>query len=450
MASDPRDRIFAITQLLQDADLRRSLSADYTISFQHFAIGFFAHAFIVSKNYNFLDQAGLSTEHREIQLSTQPTWVPECKSHYAWQRAFKNAIPAQTAHPHIYTWFPVTDVQVCLDRHSKLTIRELLPEIYNDPHPRGSPLHATVDASTGSLEINLTHLLNFADKLEQRERYLDRYHLYNVSTASTGSRGHSTLLLLSLGEARIRAGDQLFTFTVENTEDVSNKRSMMYLVLRPKSVEGQKPRVPSFELVTSRIALCGYAGLYHQRMQNLTSSDSYIDQDWPFIRNLGSLQLPQVQASVAAAIRNVLRILIEAKKFVFGYGEVEYSTQLPKDTDAESRMYAARICKAFLQHGTQEPHFQYYLETILKDSAGRRMGSKERKPIANFLQDFLLRNGLRELLDSILKAYEPPLPLDELIHLIEAGPSKEHMTKGIPKHIGGVKIDGSVVRVRIV
>ncbi|OAL51983.1 hypothetical protein IQ07DRAFT_536771 [Pyrenochaeta sp. DS3sAY3a] len=447
MASDPRDRIFAITPLLVDENLKKTLSADYTISFQHFAIGFFAHALIVSKNYNFLDQAGLSTQHREVQLSTQPTWVPECKSHYAWQRAFTNAIPAQKSHPNLHTWFPITDVQVRLDMHSVMTIRELFPEISNELHIRGYPLRATVDAATGSLEINLTHLLNFADKLEEKQRFLDRYHLYVVPAVSGG---HSTLLLLSLGEARIRAGDQLFAFTVENTEDLSNGLSTMFLVLRPKTFEGQQPRMPSFELVTTRIALCGDAGGYSQIMPNLTSSESFIDQEWPFIRNLGYIRLAQVQASVAAAIRNVLRILIDARNFVFDYEDIKYTAQLPKDTGAESRQYASRICEAFLQYSTLGLSFSNFLESILCDSTGRGIGPKAAIPIINSLQNFLHRNGFPELLDSIWKAYEPPLPLKELIHLIKVGPSKEHTTKGIPKHIGGVKIDGSVVRVRIV
>lgn len=132
MASDPRDRIFAINQLLVDASLRNSLYADYTISFQHFAIGFFSHVLQVSRRYSFLDQAGLSADSPRNPTPSWPTWVPECRSHNAWERTFVNSIkPNIDSNSHLR--LPITNLEVYLDESSVITLKEIIPATsYND------------------------------------------------------------------------------------------------------------------------------------------------------------------------------------------------------------------------------------------------------------------------------------------------------------------------------
>jgi hypothetical protein len=274
MASDPRDRIFAINQLLTDPGLRESLYADYTISFRHFAIGFFAHVFIVSRKYSFLDQAGLAIKQESRSDSDMPTWVPDCASYTAWRRAFINAIPTRDGPdaPNPYSWFPVTELQVYIDKASVRHVRELCPGVLKSNRDQDSILDPSIDPATGALHCTLTHLFVF----EQHPVLLESwgsYHMYAVASRVDRS---SQLCMLSWNQLQIQPGDHLFAFGSD----------AKYLVLRPKSTDNGDQSASTFELVTTRVALCK-----EKKRKDFRNPGNPSEQDWPRIMNLGNLQL---------------------------------------------------------------------------------------------------------------------------------------------------------------
>ncbi|EAT89496.1 hypothetical protein SNOG_02765 [Parastagonospora nodorum SN15] len=154
--------------------LRVSLVADYTLSFRHLAIGFFAHTFLVAQKSFFFDHAGL------LYSTQSPSWVPVCRSDREWERALVGAIPRNidiTPFDAIAT----VDCMVYLDERSMVTLKEMVVA-YDYQPAYSSPF--VVDSATGALLMNLTHLFMF----EHEPKVLPTQgslHFYEVVTTAT-------------------------------------------------------------------------------------------------------------------------------------------------------------------------------------------------------------------------------------------------------------------------
>lgn len=370
--------------------------------------------------------------------------MPECRRHHAWQSAFVNAIPL-TNKSDQNTWFPQTDLQVYLDEQSSVSLRELIPEVSGKDFKPGTQLQPTVDATTGALEMNLTRLFVFE---KQPKEWPGRFHPYHVYDPSRPFEKVKPLCLSTWTSLRTRPGDQLFAFTTENELDAREGYNTMYLILRPTRVG--EAGVPTFKLVTTRIGLCSVRAWKEKLRQGVESPESLTEQDWPRLRNLGFLRLHHTQASVASAVNNVIRVLVEARNLVITPQQTLFSDYLPSGADKKSRIKASKICIAFLKHGARS-HVQFLrgIEAYFRHDRNAQPPKAE-LPIAQSLREFLVRNGFESLLVALRGAYDPPLTLLEMSDLIRRGPSEAHSHISIPKYISGFSVDGSIHRVRIV
>jgi hypothetical protein len=452
-ATDPRDRIFAIVQLLVDTKLRRNLAADYTLSFQHFSVGFFAHSFLVARNYSFLDHAGLANA-----VST-PSWVPECIAHSAWESALSNAIHRDyNLAP--YAKFPIVDCQVYLDRQSVVTVRELI-SVY-DYQPEY--IQPAVDAATGALVLDLTHLFMF----EHKPKLLGSYgnlHIYEAPN-QRADVGHRRLCFFAWTRLNVETGDHLFALpTNENFEDRVryddpygynlpfdqsryDDRGLLYLVLRQRPTE---QGLMTFQLITTRIGLCAQ----HSNDLSWPPSANFVDSDWPALRNFSFLRLSEVQSSVASAITSLLNTLVEIHTVVFTEEQLQHMRGLPHDHGAQSRSQAAAICKAFHRdfRSTQLEEYRELkgrLDEVVLDLHFDRAYHKKTRPLMRAIRDFLHRNNVKTLLEVLGTAYNPPLDIDDVVQMIKVGPTTAQKFVGIIKYINGVQVDGSILRVLIV
>ncbi|KAF2649568.1 hypothetical protein K491DRAFT_581180, partial [Lophiostoma macrostomum CBS 122681] len=93
-ASDPRDRIFGIVSLLENQTLAAQLRPDYSLSFNHFAIGLLAHLLVNERWYQLLLRAGIWT--REFP-SDSSSWLPDCASSESWHRLFQDRASSELA-----------------------------------------------------------------------------------------------------------------------------------------------------------------------------------------------------------------------------------------------------------------------------------------------------------------------------------------------------------------
>lgn len=194
--ADPRDRVFGILSLLSNNSSDSVLRADYSLSFREMVIGLFSHTLLELRDLGVLRfAAGLRN------YSKFPSWMPDLE-------LFASDISTQDG----------------LDELAALLKnREMKPEnelrlsnchsIVGDGEVdhRGTPwyLDTTVDSSTGTLSINLIHLLEFqncARKMGDVE-IMKGWHLFTIPGR------HSNLVLssnLPLDELIVPTRDHLF------------------------------------------------------------------------------------------------------------------------------------------------------------------------------------------------------------------------------------------------
>lgn len=450
-ATDPRDRIFAVVQLLVDPTLRRNLAADYTLSFQHFSIGFFAHSFLVARNYSFLDFAGLAN------AASMPSWVPECIAHTAWERALSNALH-RDYNLHAWSILPISDCQVYLDRRSVVTCRELI-SVY-DYQPEY--IKPAVDAATGALLLDLTHLFAFEHKPVLLGSYGNLY-IYQAPNQRADA-SHKPLCFFAWTRLHVEIGDHLFVLPFNETGQISvrrddpysykfpydrsryDDRGLMYFVLRQRHTE---QGIMTFQLITTRLALCA------QSDRSWPQTASFADSEWPALRNFSLLRLSEVQTSVASAITSLLNTLVEIRTVVFSEEQLQHVRGLPWDHGTQSRSQAAAICNAFHMDFETTKHdmnreLKGRLDDVIIDIPFDRAYDKKRRPLIRAIRDFLHRNNVKTLLDVLGAAYTPPLDIDDVMQMIRVGPTTAQKFVGITKYINGVQIDGSILRVLIV
>lgn len=283
-------------QGLRNLKLRESLAADYTLSFRHLAIGFFAHKFLVAQKSFFFDHAGL------LYSNQSPSWVPVCRSDREWERALVGAIPCNidiTPFDAIST----VDCMVYLDERSMFTLKEMIVA-YDYQPAYSSP--SVVDSATGALLMILTHLLMF----EHEPKVLPtqaNLQFYEVSTTAT-LKPIPRLCVFASTRLQIEVGDHIFKFPMkeqiedyvkweENSyvamppdyhDDRFGPRSLIYLILCPMP---NQQDLPAYKLVKSRIGLCA---AYPHMIQEHHSSVSFSQSDWLALRNLCTLRLSEV------------------------------------------------------------------------------------------------------------------------------------------------------------
>jgi hypothetical protein len=450
-ASDPRDRIFAIGQLLSDVKLRESLAADYTLSFRHVAIGFFAHALLVAGKSFFLDHAG------SLYSTHTPSWVPECRSDKAWERALMNAIPRDIdVTP--YTAIDTVDCQVYLDDTSVITVREMIT-VY-DYHPAYAK--PAIDSATGALSMDLTHLFRFEHKPKILQTHGNLY-LYEVITR-TYREPSTRLCFFAWTKLDIQVGDHLFTFPLKEKiedhikygerarvavpqDDKFDPRGLMYLVLRPVA---SQQGLPTYQLVTTRLGLCAS---YPDALQRHATPIPFNDSDWPALRNLCFLRLSEVQTDVEATILSILNLLVEATNVCLSQEHLSRIKQLPVKPDTGRNQYAADICEAFYKDCLERPWITKLgrLSAVLirARSFDKRVVERDNLMV-DTMREFLTRNNLKMLLDALIEAFEPHMSLRRVIYMIRDGPTVEQKGVGVPKYVNGVKVDGQIMRVVIV
>ncbi|KAJ8113252.1 hypothetical protein OPT61_g4581 [Boeremia exigua] len=98
--------------------------------------------------------------------------------------------------------------------------------------------------------------------------------------------------------------------------------------------------------------------------------------------------------------------------------------------------------KALLQSGASS------ISSLWGNSQG--LLSRRIKSVVKQAQDQVLDRGLYIFLECIQHAYTPPASAEEVISMIEQGPTELQRNTGIAKYLGGVKLDGSVFQVRII
>ncbi|PSN64308.1 hypothetical protein BS50DRAFT_454029, partial [Corynespora cassiicola Philippines] len=154
-SSDPRDRIFGLVSLLGDDQQRQEFYPDYSLSFKHFSIGFFAHIFLNNEDSAFMQKAGIVT-------GSEPSWVPMCRDHGSWLEVLSACVP--DAQNDINKHLGLRHPRVFLDKSMKIPIQQAFSIASNRSKTASGPsfsLEGTVDPATGALGINLTHIFMF-------------------------------------------------------------------------------------------------------------------------------------------------------------------------------------------------------------------------------------------------------------------------------------------------
>lgn len=67
--------------------------------------------------------------------------------------------------------------------------------------------------------------------------------------------------------------------------------------------------------------------------------------------------------------------------------------------------------------------------------------------IAKFMTKIM--EGVLPYVLGIRDAYDPPLEVDTILDMLRKGPQEEQESIGLPKVVGGMKVDGSTYRVTI-
>ncbi|CZR38184.1 uncharacterized protein FPRO_06625 [Fusarium proliferatum ET1] len=194
--ADPRDRVFGILSLLSNNSSDSILRADYSLSFREMVIGLFSHTLLELRDLGVLRFAAGLRNYFKF-----PSWMPNLE-------LFASDVSTRDV---------LDELAVLLkDREMKPENELQLASCHGivgdgEVDHRGTPwyLDTTVDSSTGTLSINLIHLLEFqncARKMGDVE-IMKGWHLFTIPGR------HSNLVLssnLPLDELIVPTRDHLF------------------------------------------------------------------------------------------------------------------------------------------------------------------------------------------------------------------------------------------------
>jgi hypothetical protein len=115
--------------------------------------------------------------------------------------------------------------------------------------------------------------------------------------------------------------------------------------------------------------------------------------------------------------------------------------------------YAADLCEAFyddyIAH-TREGTLGSLGALLIQVRSFERPLANGYQSVVDMMREFLVRNNLKILIDTLINTFEPPKTLRGVLHMISDGPIGAEGAIGIPKYINGVKVDGQIMRVAIV
>lgn len=558
--------------LLQKGRLRKQFSPDYSLSFQHFCIGLFAHFLLTSKRYWFLYNAGIAIRATRDHLSLTPSWIPDCRSDASWKSVWASI---RLPNP----LMELTDIALAYGDAFRVILEEACLERMARTLDPAKPFHvdATVDRASGKLSINLIHMFVFVDQPSLKER-CGSLNVYGLPVRdSKGQETESNLSLVVPGGLDIQPHqDHLFILDPGSGCVLGlpgkhwNIHPVTYLILR-EYADG--PSTPNFKLITSRVRLFEGDLVLQDDMRTLQRDDRRDSESWSTVGRVSGYTLNKIRTSVAtvlASIQKQMRSLkhhegyeillpVSTNRFFL---QPEWQQFLPHVEDEDSMLHTVlvlcqalhekreqkeerespntRLQRSFLaciermfhaevvregdygetfikltldyqkwtartryycmlpeqqrgvptsglfcgfenitefwkmrnlldkikwewkfesdEHWQAVPHSpgeDQYRELLEPPRKRTRMLPPEERvcvrakinPILEGLR-MLVRHTVR-LYGMVVEAYDPPPDLETLAGWIKNGPTEEQTNKGVPKYIGGVRVDGSVCRVGI-
>ena len=282
-ASDPRDRLFGVVALLDRPFLQTSLTPDYSLSFNHFSIGLFAHLLTLEKRYWFLGSAGVVSEPQQQNLRHIPSWVPECRDHSKWrvlfQRASTGALSSGAQLHHAP--FPLY-----LDKANRLQT-----DSSDHEHSDFSWPSDTIDSASGTLIMSVAHVFSFEAGVAEEGGHgaLSRYVILRRN--SRGVSVPSKLLLVTHKDVDIQPSRDHLCIPVSMPN--------VYLILRRTT---HVSALASFELVTACVRVIDpKKQLQEFELYFLANEDYKNAEDWATVGTVPSIR--SLQTKLGAEIR---------------------------------------------------------------------------------------------------------------------------------------------------
>lgn len=481
-ASDPRDKLFAILPLLKLSrdrqyrdliTLAHRLAPDYSLSFQHFSIGLFGYILVVLHWTALLEKAGTARRSSTRQSSGYlPSWVPECRSHDAWRAIFgeevwqrlpgiqperEKVVVSLLADPTYFHFDQKIDFRMS-------DLKQIGEYVGSRPGKHNSLENAYVVSSTGTLVLTLTHLFAF-ETVPTISHVSDDLYSYEIAAPNLNiSRRVLSLALLTGMLLDIQPSrDHLFCVTTgEDHAGGPWQDDIVYLILREATVEED---MPTYTLVSADVSFCassqqiGGATLFSPSHRHLAGATA--KQYKPSDRDtydLGNLELSLVRVSVADTLGKILCNFLELGGELTPHRHLLRLPRTKKDW-----IDVSRLCKALWHDREDEKNGSRprdWLKAALFDgdlspsATFRRkkdgLSQRKIKSIIQHVRGYIERCALFLLLESIKGAYKPPLQPQALFDLLEEGPIEEQRYIGTMKYVGGVKMDGSIMQVRII
>jgi len=174
-ATDDRDRLFGVLGLYEKQEGEVALLPDYSLSFQHISIGFFAYCIIKQRKFQLLSKArGVSQGRSSL------TWMPEWRSEKSWDEVFEDFHEVYEQ-PEVIFVKPLAEgllkvfkynpqgVPPSVDSLAYLTREQLIYGSIKQPkskykqsahETRPWNTNAFVDTDTGALVLDLVRLLS--------------------------------------------------------------------------------------------------------------------------------------------------------------------------------------------------------------------------------------------------------------------------------------------------
>lgn len=475
-ASDPRDKLFAILPLLQLSRDRKqqsldticqTLSPDYTLSFQHFSVGLFGYILIDLQFIALLEKAGSARQAPKSHKSgCLPSWVPECRSYDQWKGIFGGkAVPDD--------WFKSlperesVDVSLCSDPLTMLydsgyragTHRKWVGHYVGLNRTKHNSLeNAYIVPNTGALVLSVIHLFAFESVPRVTQRN-GRLYEYEIAPSHELLKWRFLSLAL-LAQERIDIQpyrDHVFCVITPSVKTGGPwQDGIVYLILREALVE---EGMPTFTLVSASVTFSAcdrrkggdtLFSPHYRRLPRITASKTH---------DLSNLCLPLIRVSVADTLERIMQNFL-----VLGaqLHHIRHLLRLPlseKDWPDVSRLSRAlwqdeedekngaqprNLLKEALFASDISP------SSVLSRHNNRTLSSRRIKLVLQEARDRMQDHDHSLLLESVRHAYSPPLMMESLFDMLKQGPTEEQRYVGTVKYVGGVKMDGSARKVRII
>ncbi|CAG9976095.1 unnamed protein product [Clonostachys byssicola] len=298
-STDPRDRIFGLLGIFPEMEtqspfqrsrtnesllsIRGEIQADYSLSCQQIFIGFFAFYLLNKDQPNILYRASCLSQSKP----GYPTWAPNWESATPWKTLFQE--PKLTSDA-LFKGIKNLPEYLLVDKEGYFLQYRVAFDIYELRGPGSTYIEkerhwrkgAFIDASTASLNVNLTQYMTISRPLE-RVGTIDELHLFCMR--------YDCFSVYMVSEKRLdrvltgRGNEELFILNI-------NGFSIIYLLLRRQTDEHG---AVTYKLISA----C-------PRVQILILVQRNTSHHIP---NFGELRLGDLQCSVYDAIENCRHFL---------------------------------------------------------------------------------------------------------------------------------------------